>query len=600
MAEIPRSELRDFDFPTAAEITDVKHLSSYNWIGTDSPTIVVPGSPALWAPPRRSTQVKQDSGLVYINQNAARHPDSPLEPLFLALYATQPSFDILSTDIVTDRNNLRKLLSFVEPGVEGDALNPFTIEIEIHKNTALFLRIEESNQIHILPGEFRGFGHEFEKMYTRDQIDGSTGHHRMVSYSFGGMSFLVRHETDGYVGGDVIPRLPGIEENQADELSGALESLSLTSNSTLTNPHGTSPRLVVRREGQNVPLDRTLEIKTRASRRRLSIQEVAPQLWLSQTPKLVRAYHRGGTFQEAQVEDVTSDIQRWQADNQVQLKRLVALIRKILDIVKGCDNRATVRYVRNGDKLIISPLGGKKMLPENLYLKWEAKPALPNTVPKTLTAVIKVGETTYEGIDFKVMPYFKTYWEAQLRSGQDSSIPLRHTSIPFFDEVVRGLAKGPREFFRLMPTRLSNYRELCNTLKFLGVDVLENRTFRHIMHDFRYGTDNWDPDGRVDKTVARDAAFRLLYMFLSDGIVSETRDKVMAYNAALFVVTHPRTFRYRARKMVRWAFEERFGLTDKQRTNMDKWPLKNPSGSSEEDETTEAYSPYYDSDEWYD
>ncbi|KAI0436851.1 geranylgeranyl pyrophosphate synthetase [Xylaria telfairii] len=577
MVEIPRSELQNLDFPAAAEITDVKHLSSYNWIGTESPTIVVPGSPALWAPPNRPTQVSKDSGLVYINQNAARHPDSPMEPLFLALYTTQPSFDISSTDIVTDRNNLRKLLSFVQPGAEGDALVAFTIEIEIHKNTALFSRVEESNQERIPPGEFRGFGHEFEKVYTRNQIDGSTGHHRIVSYRFGGMSFIVRHETDGYVGGNVKSRVSGIEENQADDLSGILESLSLTSNLTLTDPRHASSRLVVRREGQTIPLDSTLEIKTRAIHRHLSIQEVAPRMWTSQTPKLVRAYHRGGTFQPPLVEDVTTEIQKWQTDNQAQLRRLAALIHKILDIVKGFENRATVCYVRDGDKLIISPLGGKKMLSENLYLKWEAKPVLPNT----------------------------TYLESQPRSGQDSSIVLKHPGIPFFDEVVRGLSKGPRELIRLMPTRLSAHRELCNTLKFLGVNVLEGRTLRHIMDDFRSGKDDFDPDGwgmvHSSKSLARDSAFRLLYMFLLDGLVSVVQDKAMAYNAAFFVVSHPRIFRYRARKMVRWAFDERFGITDKQRTDMDKWPLKNSSGggSSEDDQTTVSEGYGYDDDSDY-
>jgi hypothetical protein len=37
------------------------------------------------------------------------NPDSPLEPLFRSLYIEHPSFDINSIDIVTDRNNIRKL-----------------------------------------------------------------------------------------------------------------------------------------------------------------------------------------------------------------------------------------------------------------------------------------------------------------------------------------------------------------------------------------------------------------------------------------------------------------------------------------------------------
>lgn len=72
--------------PAEAIITDVKHLASYNWIEAPTPTIVVPGSPAQWSPPQGNRCVKKDSGLVYIAQNAARHPDSPLEPLFRSLY----------------------------------------------------------------------------------------------------------------------------------------------------------------------------------------------------------------------------------------------------------------------------------------------------------------------------------------------------------------------------------------------------------------------------------------------------------------------------------------------------------------------------------
>lgn len=55
-----------------------------------------------------------DSGLVYIDQNAARNPRSPLEPLFRALYTEHPSFDPRVVDLVTDRNKIRKLLLFVQ------------------------------------------------------------------------------------------------------------------------------------------------------------------------------------------------------------------------------------------------------------------------------------------------------------------------------------------------------------------------------------------------------------------------------------------------------------------------------------------------------
>ncbi|KAL6401241.1 hypothetical protein AUP68_16970 [Ilyonectria robusta] len=134
IAEISRVDLKELITPPVASITDVKHLSSYNWLERPIPTIAVPGSPPLWSAPKAPRQLKKDSGVVYVDQNTARHPDSPLEPLFRALFVTNPSFDIGSIDVVTDKNNLRKLLSFVNRGSTTGELDAFTINIEVIKN----------------------------------------------------------------------------------------------------------------------------------------------------------------------------------------------------------------------------------------------------------------------------------------------------------------------------------------------------------------------------------------------------------------------------------------------------------------------------------
>lgn len=148
IAKISRLDLPDLSTLPLASITDVKHLSSYNWIEAPTPTIAVPGSPPIWSAPRAPRQLNKDSGLIYIAQNAARHPDSPFEPLFRALYIANPSFDIRSVDVVTDRNNIRKLLSFINPGSTRNGCETFTINVEVTKNTAMFSREEtETNTI---------------------------------------------------------------------------------------------------------------------------------------------------------------------------------------------------------------------------------------------------------------------------------------------------------------------------------------------------------------------------------------------------------------------------------------------------------------------
>lgn len=373
LAEISRLNLQDLSTPDLASITHVKHLSSYNWIEAPTPTIAVPGSPPLWTAPTAPQQLKKDSGLIYIAQNAARHPESPLEPLFRSLYIANPSFDIRSIDVVTDRNNIRKLLSFVDPGSTRNGLENFTINIEVTKNTAIFCRTETATHEFIGPREFRGFGHEFEKAYTTSQISGSTGHHRIISYRFSDLNFIVRYETDGYVEAGTSISSSNSKEPESDILSSLLGPLSLSPTNSPPNITPAGSKLRIQEEGQVVPLASTLEIKTRISHRPLEIQEVAPQLWLSQTGKLVRAYHHKGIFKRPKVEDVAAQVKEWEEHNQANLRKLAAVINKILNAVKGYDGNAIVKYDVQGDKLVVWKADRKKILPEDLYSKWDNK-----------------------------------------------------------------------------------------------------------------------------------------------------------------------------------------------------------------------------------
>ncbi|GKU15525.1 unnamed protein product, partial [Fusarium langsethiae] len=200
ITEIKKCDIDASCICAPASISNVRHLSSYSWLDRPTATIAVPGSPPLWSAPRTSLKLQKDSGLYYINQNEGRYPESPLEPLFQALYITNPSFDIRSVDVVTDRNNIRKLLAFVNPDLTPSDHEPFTIGVEVIGTTTLFRRDEMATTRFIEPNEFRGFGHEFEKACTTEQVVDSAGHHRIIGYRFGGLNFIVRYEADGYVG----------------------------------------------------------------------------------------------------------------------------------------------------------------------------------------------------------------------------------------------------------------------------------------------------------------------------------------------------------------------------------------------------------------
>lgn len=332
LKEISRLSLESFA-PAEAIITDVKHLASYNWIEARIPTIAVPGSPAQWSAPPGRRQVKKDSGLVYIFQNAARHPDSPLEPLFRSLHIENPSFDTNPIDIVSDRNNIRKLLSFIKPTLSKNGLAAFTIRVDMTAQTAIFSRKETATYEVIGPEEFRGFGHEFEKAYTTSQIKDSTGHHRIISYRLGGLSFLVRHETDGCVR-DLRSSLKG-EESTGDELADILDSLSITPKTASIDEPSIKSNLTIKRKGRITLRESTLEIKTRVSHKPLELTEVAAQLWVSQTPNLVRAHHQRGIFSAPKVEDVTAAIKDWEKTRQDAITKLVVLIDCIIRVTRN-------------------------------------------------------------------------------------------------------------------------------------------------------------------------------------------------------------------------------------------------------------------------
>lgn len=71
----------------------------------------------------------------------------------------------------------------------------------------------------------------------------------------------------------------------------------------------------------------------------------------------------------------------------------------------------------------------------------------------------------------------------------------------------------------------------------------------------------------------------------------------------LYLVSHAATFKWRTRRIVRAAYEERFEISTKQRAGLDKWEKKDAAKLAVEDAgdvTTEeeGSNSYYDSDNY--
>lgn len=185
-------------------------------------------------------------------------------------------------------------------------------------------------------------------------------------------------------------------------------------------------------------------------------------------------------------------------------------------------------------------------------------------------------------------------------ASQPRSIEIIHGPIDLFDVAVKGIESGYRQCFRCLSTDLFQYRTLFQTYRFLEVDILSNLSIDQVIANLKVGKSDYDPEERRtipgNKSLARDTALQLLFLILDPQYRYDMRVKMKLYNAVMFVVSHPRTFKYCTKRVIRVAYEEEFGLTFKQKQKLDQWE-KGEIAKDEIDVTTEEEPDYYfDSD----
>jgi len=210
---------------------------------------------------------------------------------------------------------------------------------------------------------------------------------------------------------------------------------------------------------------------------------------------------------------------------------------------------------------------------------------------------IKIGGVCYS-VNPEKVPYFQSYLRFQHDSGQDTA-ELIHGDIALFNVAYYGIENGFRQCFRKLAEDLDQYHILCDTLDFIGVDVLEGRSLSDIFEELKSGKGQYECEYKRstwvkgNKRKARDAAFMLLYLILFGEFKSEVKDSQKAYNAVLFVVSHRAIFKYRTRSIIRAAYEERFQPSRNQTASLNKWPVLEPGKEgrpSDDDATTESSS----------
>ena len=210
---------------------------------------------------------------------------------------------------------------------------------------------------------------------------------------------------------------------------------------------------------------------------------------------------------------------------------------------------------------------------------------------------IEVGPKLYNISTIKI-PYFASYLDFQCHSGQTSK---KHNEIPFFEAAYQGVERGLRHCFRNLDPDITAYHTLCDTLDFLCIDTLGGRSVDVVIEDLKSGKGRYEVDYkrplfiRGNKAIARDSCFRLLYLISRLEFEDNTKASQQINQAVVFVVSHRAIFKYRARKAIRAAYEDRFTVSKKQTANLNRWPILEPGSGTEwsdHDVTTEDSSSY--------
>ncbi len=105
-------------------------------------------------------------------------------------------------------------------------------------NTALFVRIERQTREELPSTIFHGYRQAFEEQYTKllASAKGSTSHHRIVRYRFGGLDLLVRSGVDAYLR-ELVTGSDSAEETGAGDLLNHVNRVqTLSLGSRVTSP----------------------------------------------------------------------------------------------------------------------------------------------------------------------------------------------------------------------------------------------------------------------------------------------------------------------------------------------------------------------------
>ena len=252
------------------------------------------------------------------------------------------------------------------------------------KTTVVFHRMEKMTREEYQAGHFHGYRAGFEAQYLPldEMAKGSSSHYRISEYDFGGLKFLTRSGVDGSIPTPASTNNKNLKAEDSDldttitklkieydedpgkgkstsmihepALEDADGSLSIIPTANGMAEHSTMLEFITRSENVKFPFD---------------IATKMPDLYFSQTPHFVEAYHHNPAgwryraphtltsmfaLADLRVRDMQAEFKKWEKRNGEVLGRYLAVVKQILDVVKGRGEEIgvwEVSYAREGSGL---------------------------------------------------------------------------------------------------------------------------------------------------------------------------------------------------------------------------------------------------------
>ncbi|KAL4249380.1 hypothetical protein ABKN59_006919 [Abortiporus biennis] len=365
------------------KIKDVTCIGSYSWVNKSEPTILVPGAPPIWLNKELPFKVELDSGGKFIDQNGFRTPSSQHLASFIAIDVLQgeegaEEIDWSKVDIVTGRNSLRQLLRWVNGEERGGEVRDFRIDTHLAGKKTILLDRWEARTLE-RPGEFTGYGHNFEEVSTKPVAgcEGAVGNHRIIKYDFDGMTIVVSFEVDAFLESEKADKpKPTQSPGEVDDLSNLLSGLAVSSSLPQSQlPEDSPGDIKVIRAGCTVAQEDIVEMVTRSQRNAANFDwdHVYPQVFFSQTPHLFLAIHNRGVFEEVQKEVLGSPKMKSVERNlETGLKKLRSALETIQNLVIDHGKNGWLTLIcQEGELRVYERVSNQKCLPADIMARFD-------------------------------------------------------------------------------------------------------------------------------------------------------------------------------------------------------------------------------------